>query len=380
MKHFSTKNALLITASLGYLSRLALAAPVIQITEGTSIGRNSTLVSADQEDQAKIVPRWGIDPIIPEPHIPEPDIPVVERPPGTEPGPVVPRPSVPEHPEPHPNPPAPHADWEPIPAKTNPGQGQGKGDDPKSIEEYEEKGKKVMENYEEVVKSDKPDTLIVQTEAELKDHDDKKAFLNFHKHGGYKTNNDNEVEFRSFKSLQNFKSSEIGFDIAPETKVTRVTVADKNDDKNNVIIISSYDPKGDFIVFQSAFKKGNNEIPGHVPLNEMNMQNFIKVAGHNTKNVRAAFIENIMNKGFFDITRQNYNDMKQPFDKMLTFNRGTPQFDRFMGSEIIWSKVVSFTNHHNAIGNKIIEKIVVVPKQAKNSDEELAVAIVFKDA
>ena len=37
----------------------------------------------------------------------------------------------------------------------------------------------------------------------------------------------------------------------------------------------------------------------------------------------------------------------------------------------------SFMNHHNALGSKKIEKIVVVPKQNPESDQELSIAIVF---
>lgn len=56
------------------------------------------------------------------------------------------------------------------------------------------------------------------------------------------------------------------------------------------------------------------------------------------------------------------------FDQVVTFQKGTPQFNRLMGSPNLSSKFFAFTNHHNAIGNKLPIKIVLMPKQVPVQD------------
>lgn len=245
--------------------------------------------------------------------------------------------------------------------------------------DYERSGRSQVDDYEQIVKSGRPDTRVVQTEADLAKYSPHEAFLDFRENAGYRVRND-KYSYSYYKSLRNFDSSELGFDFEQAKDIMQVTVTEKGGDSGAVIAQGSYDPEGRFMVYQMAFKDENNKVADHVPLNEISMQNFIAVAGDQTKNLKAAFITDIQNKGFFAITRQNYNDLKQPFDKVLTFERGTPQFYRYMGSDNIRSTIFSFGNHHHAIGNKIIDKIIVIPKQVQGSDDELAVAIVFGDA
>ncbi|KAI1868396.1 hypothetical protein JX265_007219 [Neoarthrinium moseri] len=400
MKLHSLRTAFFLTASIGGISRLALAAPVVSILQvarsGDIAGNNSlATVDIDLEGETGITTRneddlglgetyhgVGIETrmTIPRPPTP-PKLPVPPPPPVPRPLPpvVIPKPKpadpVPVPGSPRPPPPPPKADWKPIPATENPGQGYGMGNDPKQMDEYAKAGKTQVDSYEATVHSNKPDVLTVGSKAELQGKGPNEAFLDIRKNPAYKIE-EVKVLTSELKELKNFKSSELGFEIK-QGFVTQVSVRNGKDPEP--INQGIYDPNGNYIMYQVAFKDGNN-VADKIPLNEIGMQNFQKVAGDNTKNFKAAFLMELQNKEFWGITRQNYNDMKQPFSEVMTFNRGTPQFERYMGSPNINSKFFSYGNHHNAIGNKIVDKIVIIPKQAENSGGKFTAALIFKNA
>lgn len=140
---------------------------------------------------------------------------------------------------------------------------------------------------------------------------------------------------QDLKVLRNFVSPELGFSFKKDqgaAPVHRITVY--NEATKQPINAGTYDTDGKFIVFAAAFKENQAGIPPakRIPLNEMGMQNFLTAAGEKAKNLKAAFLFDVQNKEFWAITKQNYDDMKQSFDKVLTFERGSPQFDRYMGS------------------------------------------------
>ncbi|KAI1840390.1 hypothetical protein JX266_013398 [Neoarthrinium moseri] len=408
MKLHSLRTALFITASIGGISRLALAAPVVSISQvarsGDIAGNNSlATVDIDLKGETGITTRnaddlglgetyHGVDietrMTIPRPPTP-PKLPVPPPPPVPRPLPpvVIPKPK-PADPvtvpgSPRPPPPPPKADWKPIPATENPGQGYGKGNDPKSMDEYAVAGKTQVDNYEAIMRSNRPDVLTVSSKAELEGSRPNEAFLDIRNNPDYQIV---EVTFhpREINELKIFKASELGFEIK-QSRLVQLTVRNPNDAQP--ISQALYDPDGNYIMYQVAFKDGN-KATDKVPLNEIGMQNFLRVAGpdkaknkpDSTKNFKAAFLMDIQNKEFWGITRQNYNDMKQPFSEVLTFNRGTPQFDRYMGSPNIKSKFFSYGNHHNAIGNKVVDKIIIIPKQAENSGGKFTAALIFKNA
>jgi hypothetical protein len=163
------------------------------------------------------------------------------------------------------------------------------------------------------------------------------------------------------KKILSFKSTDIGFQVDKSVRMNRVRIRTHGGAEINTAAI---DPRGHFVVWEVAFKEKNN-FPDAIPLNELGMQSFIKVAGANTKNLKVAFLSDIQNKEFWAITRQNYNDRKATFEQVLTFERGTPQFDRYIGSPNIGSKLFGLANHHNAISNREPSKIVIMPKQVK---------------
>ncbi|KAK8003963.1 hypothetical protein PG989_003682 [Apiospora arundinis] len=404
MKFLSVKNALYLTASLGSFSRLTLAAPVATaalvarseiITAGNAFPIPVDSDPNDEDDDhlrrrgtqdgfkidtRMTIPKPPAPPPppklpIPGPVVPKPIVPiVVPKPKPVEPAPVPGSPRLP--------PPPPAADWKPIPAPVkaadNPGQGNGKGDNAKPMDDYAKSGKTQVDNYVTITKGNKPDVLTVASKADLAGKEKNTAFLDIRKNPNYEVDEQQHQYVNvDLKELKNFKPAELGFDINAPGTSTKVTVRRASDKKD--INIGTYDPKGNFIYYESAFKEANN-VEDKIPLNEVGMQNFKKIAGDNTKNFKVAFLANIQNKEFWEITRQNYNDVKQPYSQVMTFEHGTPQFDRYMGSPNINSKFFSWGNHHNAIGNKQVDKIVVIPKQVEGSGGKMTAALIFKDA
>ena len=245
------------------------------------------------------------------------------------------------------------------------------------MNEYQDLGDQQIAAYGAVLKSDKPDTSILKTKEEVDQHPLKTAFLDYRENKGYKTKQKTDVNTAGLKPVWNFKESDIGFNIRDTDKVTQITVSREGNTEGEVITEGAFDPNGKFMVYSNTFKVENDLVPDHVPLNEIAMQNFINVAGANTKNLQAAFITNVKNKGFYDITKRNYFDAKQTFQRVVSFPRGTLEFSRIIGSDNVFSKMFSYMNHHNALGDKEIKKIVIMPRQSPGSDSELSIAIVF---
>nr|POE51814.1 hypothetical protein CFP56_26021 [Quercus suber] len=413
MRLVSAQTVLLLATLLSLLSRSTLATPTnpslltenqwlsrrgndtsigsIDRTEGleTSSRDEETLYSTWANKVAELDIRAFFPKINPRPPTPPP-LPV----PGGSSGALGARPGVVPRPVPHPGAPAPHPqvnvpgkpvvrpeppprkpDWQPIPDNVNPNSGTGKGGSPRPMQVYQSLGQQQFSDYETVVSSRQLDTLIVPTAAELAEHQANRAFLDYDKNAHYRALKDKSVG--KVKELQNFMESELGFDpMAVQTVERRVVT---NSDTGETINGGVYDKYGKFVVFQDAFKE-ENTVPNSIPLNEIGMQSFIKVAGENTKNFKVGIFANIVNKEFWAITRSNYNDAGQPFEQVLTFEHGSPGFDQFMGSPNIRSKFYAFGNHHNAIGSKVPDRIIVIPKQAQDTrgDGQLDVAVVFK--
>lgn len=252
------------------------------------------------------------------------------------------------------------------------------------MEEYAKLGRQRIEHYEAAIKGRRQQTIIVESESELAKYGENEAFMDARKVKGYNFVWQALIS-DEIKSLKAFRSPELDGVTTKKHAGTHVIV---HNEKHEPISESYITKDGQFMIYQTAFKDTNKGIPGKIPHNELGLQNFMHVAGKNAKNLQVIFLENVQNKEFWAITRQAYNDAKQPFDKVLTFQRGHPEtgaaFDRFMGSPNLSSKFYSFANHHNEIGNRVPYKVVVSPKQhrAKIGDNPsthyLNVAVVFK--
>ncbi|CAG8977876.1 hypothetical protein HYALB_00001753 [Hymenoscyphus albidus] len=320
--------------------------------------------------------RWEYAHLRPAPE-PSPVVLPVLRPP---PDPLKP---VPKEPDPIETPSLPGA-WKPISESDNPPglhdvdappvHSSGLGEPAKAMEFYAEKGRKQLNIYERIVRSNRKDTKTVLTKEDLVKYNKGSAFLDVTKNAEYLVwDSENWID-ESFAYLPKlYKSDEIGFDLnrVPILTTTSVYTADKM----GLVCETTFADNGLFIIYQHAYKE--NDDVGEIPINEIQMQTFFDASKGNSRSFRVAFLENIQNKEFWAITRENYNDMRQPYTKVLTFERGTPQFDRYIGSPNIWSKFWGFGNHHNALGKPILMRIIVTPAQVSNAFG-LGAAIVFK--
>lgn len=260
----------------------------------------------------------------------------------------------------------------------NPGSGSGTGNPPQDMETYRAAGAAQMTNYEAILRSGKKDTPIVQTEAELAGVAKNDAFLDIHANDQYRLEA-RGVTASDVKELKVFTSGELGFDPkVPPQLMSEIRVSNS---RGELVNRGTYDKEGRFIVYQDAFKEADTATGvKKTPLNEVGMQLFLAEAGDKAKNFRVAFLSNVQNQEFWAMVKQAYTDLGQEFKQVLTFERGTPQFERFMGSPNFFSKFFSFSNHREAIGNKVPDKVIVAPKQVEgNTSGGLAVAIVFKD-
>ncbi|CAK3917485.1 Hypothetical predicted protein [Lecanosticta acicola] len=440
MRIASTRQAVLLCAFLGCLPRLSFGLPTFDdttsinaitplhkdersvwydissgVVQNTQRDHDWPFTSDDDDDIAIAARGWFPKPEVPEvPHAP---------------------PIVPEHPFPGPaprpgpagsgtgtgasepaRPPPPGADppseeqlpprqnpepesqdkWTPIPSTAAPGISAKLGGPPRPMDDYQRDGRNQMAMYQNTIKQNTPDTAVVEDKAQLANHGPQKAFLDVTRNENYYiTGQQLGLADPYIKLLMaNFRPSELGFSFEIKDpkreayQLRAVWSADAN--VKNFINRGTYDPLGNFIMYQDAFRT-NERAPAdeRVPLGEMGLQLYqqaLSTTQRTTGNLKAAFLMNIQNKGFWAITIQNYNDLRTPLDKVLTFKSGTPQFERYMGSDNLKSKFYAFANHHWAIGNKIPDQIIVVPKQAMKTDAtigqspQLIAVVIFRDA
>lgn len=245
------------------------------------------------------------------------------------------------------------------------------------MQTYQTLGQKQVALYDAAIKANKPDAITVASVAALKGHGANEAFVDMSKlPDSYVVQPKKNIDFRNdvtLKKMLNFEASDIGYQIDKQVQLKSVSVSNKA--TREVINTAYFHPNGEFIVWEHAFKQANN-VANAIPLNELGMQSFIQAVGAaNTKNLKVAFLANIQNKEFWAITRQTYNEQKKPFDQMLSFNRGTAEFTRFMGSPNLASKFFGFANHHRAINNRVPTKIVIMPKQVETKGTDPKVPI-----
>lgn len=264
---------------------------------------------------------------------------------------------------------------------SNPGAGPGLGNDPKPMPSYENAGISQLSNYQTAITKKVPDTKIVESEEDVAKEPVNRAFLDIHKIDELQLDTslmriDQEAEFSVLKTK--FDQSMLGFNMRSENNNHQITIT-PNKQPGVVIMRTTYNKGGKFIIFQDAFKEKNVGTGAKkLQLNEMVMQNFLTVAGEKSNKLEVVFFMNIQNKEFWAITKQNYHDKGKPLSEMLRFQRGSPQFNRFMGSPNVHSKFFGFANHHGAIGNKIPKEFIVIPRQVEGSGGKLTVALTFE--
>jgi hypothetical protein len=242
-------------------------------------------------------------------------------------------------------------------------------------------GRRQWEAYNAAIKAHTRDTKIVSDKSKLPAEagGSRSAFLDVQSVKGYqiKTKKISNPTQGNLKSISLFRKAETSVDIKNTEAAQEIQIVPSADTSKSIVKMT-IDAAGRYFVMQDSFKATDQTGSG-IPLNEMVMQNFLHVAGKNSKDFAVMFIVNIQNQEFWNVVRASYDEIGKPFDRVEEF---TPEnnkvaFDRFMGTPNINSKLFGFANHYDALGKKKPLSIVVIPQQYKHADE-LSIALVFE--
>ncbi|RDL42244.1 uncharacterized protein BP5553_02223 [Venustampulla echinocandica] len=370
MKAFAGKGALLLAAILG----------LQQLSSGVPVGTTP-------DPFEDLLPRGGI----PRPVVPDKPVPVPHA--GSKP------------PDPVGGKPAGH----PGGAAEVPRLGSGLGiGNAKSMEEYRIKGSERISGYEAAVSANRPDTRVVDDASQVKVEEPglQESYLNIFKNKAYfEFGDDRGMRGADLRELTAFKAEHLGLDPSSIKQMKQITIKPKIEDstkgtsnpsQNNppptdFISQGGYDREGRYIIAQGGFKANDKTPAGQqrVPVHEIAWQAFASVAKESkgaqasrTKNLKVIFLMDIQNKGFWSIADRNYKEAGIPTNQMAVWERGdaaaTTRFERFVGSDNINGKVIALTNHHNAIGNKKLARIITLPKEAPGSQNRFTAALVLE--
>ncbi|KAH8885864.1 hypothetical protein GQ53DRAFT_350098 [Thozetella sp. PMI_491] len=291
-------------------------------------------------------------------------------------------PDVPPNPAPAPEPAPKDLDPAVDPRKSNPGFGELEGGEPKPMSDYVRSGSNQLNAYTEAVSTHRADTPLVSSVDKYDNiHFTNLLDLNADK-SGYGLF-DYEVEIPAMdgdiKPLLTFKQEHLGFDPAPmmNRQGTRVKITN-GIRQDNPISEGVYDPQGEWAVIEAELKSSDNNPGKRIPVNELTWQAQVKVFKTNTGKLKVMFIENVRNKGFCEITKQNYIETNKALDSVAVWEPGTVYFNRMLGSDNLSGKFNAWSNHHTAFGDKEIERIATMPRQVAGSDGFFHVAVVFK--
>lgn len=300
---------------------------------------------------------------------------------------------------------------EPVYFGIGPGDGFGTVE---PIEVYQRKGKDRIDAYEAAILSNRPETRVVddasQVNVEAKD-----SFWNIFKNDKYFLfEEDAAKKATSFPELKPFTAAGIGFDPRTMGTMKQITIKPRPQENpakggpgpanipgntnpanayspTDVISRGGYDYDGRYIVAQDGFKGNDLTPPGQqrIPVNEISWQAFASAANGRrrggpslTGNLKVIFLMDIQNKGFWRITEQNYKEAGKELKEVVEWTRGdaaaTARFERFIGSDNINGKIIALRNHHNAIGNKRVAKVITAPRASGHSQGRFTAALVLE--
>ncbi|KAI9712382.1 MAG: hypothetical protein M1820_001595 [Bogoriella megaspora] len=266
------------------------------------------------------------------------------------------------------------------------GQGSGFGD-VETLLFYQQKGKTRMEEYSHALISKTEDTKVLNDVKEV-DVRGKTSFLDIRHNAKYLGVSGSRV-FHTFPELKVFREADLSLDVKTLKSLREITVSDATSKAiiKPIINRGTYDPNGEVIIAQVAFKANDQtprDSPERVPVNEISWQAYASVAKgtDKQKRLKVIFFMDIQNRGFWSITAQNYEQAGIPTDKMHVWTAADhlESFQRFIGSDTINGKVRFLTNHHIAIGNKTLAKVITIPKQVPGSQGRFTAALVLGPA
>ncbi|TLS21848.1 uncharacterized protein PpBr36_09633 [Pyricularia pennisetigena] len=185
-----------------------------------------------------------------------------------------------------------------------------------------------------------------------------------------------EDEADSYHGLMGFDRGQIGFDLRQMEGVTK-TVHTTNQEQmwENTILDLLTDSEGDFMATNCMFKANDLVRRGQevgdqrltVPMNELIYQSFLESLEDGTElaaNLKAIFVLQIWNFEFDQIATAHYGTDRE--DMMPMSWRTTVEGEKdiayeFLGTRVLWGFVRMLCNHHGALGDKPIDKVIIRP-------------------
>lgn len=256
------------------------------------------------------------------------------------------------------------------------GTGNGVGS-VKQMSAYEEAGKKAYDAYAAAVSGGTADTTTTTDINKVVSLKVFPAAFTVENAVYRKTDPICELYAAVVPELKYFAAAQLGFNFDRKLGgklfcVETVTnVPSKSGETMPTILKGAYDKTGFVQIGMDAFKDNDKTAKTdkhRLPVNELSWQTAMSVAGSNAKNLQVIFLTNIQNMGFWAIAAQNYKEANIAPDTVAVWEpkdkKHTVWFERLLGSDNIHGKILALTNHHTAIGNKKIARVVTIPRQA----------------
>lgn len=248
---------------------------------------------------------------------------------------------------------------------------------------YKDKATERLDKLRGAIDSNEPDTIVVK---KVEDVQPQKAFFDIFSAEGYVPSLSYEKKGKYFKELVHLlKKEDTGFDYTEYTPLVEYTIRSKN--QGSVINDAAFSRDGEFIIASSAFKenipypKGD---PKRVPNNEITWQCFEK-ATKNPKNLKGLILRDIQTKGTWKILHHAYEKMGFPLDKKAVWKPDPKDpvmddlFKTIVGSDNISGKLLILQNHHQALGNKEVTKVITWTKKVEGSNSKLTMFVGLSD-
>ncbi|EFE41791.1 hypothetical protein TRV_03473 [Trichophyton verrucosum HKI 0517] len=266
------------------------------------------------------------------------------------------------------------------------GTGLGLGDI-RPIGDYKDKGTQNLASLRQAITKDDPDTTIVSKDEDVHPP---RSFYNLFMAELYEAQPTFGAKGSQHPELLNLlKKEDTGFEFAAHTSWTEYSIRSKHVSQAALQVNhGGYSRNGEFIIANTAFKDAIPYPKGHpqrIPNNEITWQCFAKVAKEKTKNLKGLILRDIQNRGTWKILREAYEKKGIPLNQKAVWKPDPNDpgmdglFKTIVGSDNIAGKLLILQNHHKAIGNKEINKVITWTRHAEGSLNKLTVFVGLRE-
>ncbi|PGH15214.1 hypothetical protein AJ79_02579 [Helicocarpus griseus UAMH5409] len=209
-----------------------------------------------------------------------------------------------------------------------------------------------------------------------------RVFSDIFRQGHYRPERTISVAITKYPELKMLNKEKVGIDFGDYTLHVEDGVPE-------VVQIGAYDRNGEFLIGSHGFKENDKtprDDPSRIPLNEMTWQLFAHTARQNAGKLKVMVVQNVQNKGTWEIVRKEYAPKNPPLSRRAIWKHDpndattTPNwFNTYLGSDNIAGKIFTLKNHHRILGNKKFTKILLTyPSQVKDSSNQLTMVVLLE--